>query len=424
MSADDHNEQNRINDLISYNVLDTPADEDFDRLTRLASYVCDTPIALITLIDSDRQWFKSAVGLKIKESGLEVSMCKFVVRDQVPLIVNDASKDPRFADYPPVKDEPHVRFYAGIPLITPRGNSIGSFCVVDFVPRELDAGQLEALNTLAEQVMLRLEMRRNQSALLNSLENQHDLTSQLGRVLDSALDMICTIDAEGRFKKLSASASHVLGYEPEELVGKLFIDYIVPEDREKSNEMAASIIAGSFTRDFENRYIKKNGELVHIMWSAIWSDEAKQFFCVARDITDKKHFEKFGNSQANILKQIAAGAPAHEIYEKIIHMLDDQIIGSICSIMLLDEEGEHLLSTAGSGLPTEYMEAIHGLKIGPNVGSCGTAVFLRQNVIVEDIQTDPLWADYKHIAAKFGLQACWSIPFYTSSDKVLGSFAV
>src|SRR5690606_20229375 len=88
------------------------------------------------------------------------------------------------------------------------------------------------------------------------------------------------------------------------------------------------------------------------------------------------------------------------------------------------KEGEHLLSTAGSGLPVEYMEAIHGLKIGPNVGSCGTAVFLRQNVIVEDIQTDPLWADYKHIAAQFGLQACWSIPFYSSSEKVLGSFAV
>lgn len=424
MSVNSDNEQNRLNDLASYNILDTPAEENFDRLTRLASYICDTPISLVTLIDADRQWFKSAVGFDEKETGLEVSMCKFVVLDRQKLIINDASKDPRFADFPPVKDEPHVRFYAGIPLISPRGNALGSLCVVDFKPRKLDAMQLEALETIANQVMVQLETRRNQSMLLSSLQNQLDLTGQLGRVLDSALDMICTIDGEGNFRQLSASAYDVLGYKPDELIGKPFIDFVHPQDRERTNQMAEAIIAGSFTKDFENRYIKKNGEPVHIMWSAIWSDDAKLFFCVARDITDKKLLEDFGNKQAAILKQIAAGIPALEIYSQIVHMLDNQIPGSICSIMLMDKDGQHLLATSGSELPAEYMRAIDGLPIGPTVGSCGTATFLHKNVIVEDIQTDPLWAEYKELAAKFGLRSCWSIPFYSGDDKVLGSFAV
>jgi diguanylate cyclase (GGDEF)-like protein/PAS domain S-box-containing protein len=424
MSAQISNEQGRINDLISYNILDTAAEEDFDRLTRLASYICGTPIALITLIDSDRQWFKSAVGIDIKQTGLEVSMCKFVVKDGKTLIVHDASKDSRFADLPAVKDEPHVRFYAGVPLVSLRGNILGSFCVVDYKPRELDANQLEALDTIAEQIMLQLEMRRKQNALLSSLEDQHDISPQLGRVLDSALDMICTIGGDGRFKQLNAGALNVLGYAPEELVGKPFIDFVFAEDRERTNKMAADIMAGSFTRDFENRYIKKNGELVHIMWSAIWSEEARLFFCVARDITENKLFEQFRNNQAEILQDMAIGSNTQDIYEKIVHMLDQQIPGCICTIMLLHKDNKHLLLTACSELSAEFKAAVHGLEIGPSAGACGSAIFLGHNVFIEDMPTDPRCTQYKSLAARSGLQACWSIPFYSNHNKPLGVFSL
>ncbi|MDP2247340.1 MAG: GAF domain-containing protein, partial [Nitrosomonadales bacterium] len=384
----------------------------------------DTPIALISLVDKDRQWFKSALGIAIKQTDLDISMCKYAVSETRPLIVEDASKDPRFCDYPSVKGDPHIRFYAGIPLISPRGYSLGTLCVIDHKPRQLDGKQLEALQTIADQVVLQMELRREQNDLQSSLALQYGLSSELGQVLDSALDMICTMDAQGCFQQISANSSRILGYEPKELLGKSYLDLVVPDDRPKTIEMASNILSGLFTREFENRYITKSGNIVHMMWSAIWSKEANLFFCVARDITARKHQEEFGTNQAKVLEQIAVGASSNEVFEQISHLLEGQIDGCVCSIMLLDKEGKHLSGAAGPNLPAAYMEKIEGLEVGPSVGSCGTAVFLRQNVFVEDIQTDPLWAYFKDIAAEHKLRACWSIPFYSGSDKVLGTFAV
>lgn len=424
MTIDSSTEQNRINDLISYNILDTSTEESFDRLTRLASHICGTPIALISLIDSDRQWFKSAVGIDIKQTDLAVSVCRLVVDDRTPLIVNDTSKNPRFSDINAVNDQLHIGFYAGIPLVTPRGNAIGSLCVIDQVPRLLTTAQLDALNTIAEQVMLQLETRRRQSVLLSSFDNQHGITSHFGQLLDSALDMICTVDAQGCFKQFSEDVFHVLGYQPAELIGKPFIDFVAAEDRDQTIKMAADIMAGHFSRDFENRYIKKTGETVHIIWSAIWSDEAQLFFCIARDVTEKKLLEEFRNKQATVLQDIAIGVNTEHIYEKIVHMLDNQMPACISTIMLLDKDGAHLQLTASSDSSADFRAALQGLEVGPSAGACGTAVFLRKNVIVEDIQTDPHCTQYKALATRLGLQACWSVPFYADNNKPLGSFAV
>lgn len=404
--------------------LDASAEEEFDRLARLASFACETPIALVSLIDEARQGFVTVRGIAPMPGDRDTSFCAQTAKAAEPLIINDTLLDPRFAGSPAVRSNPHIRFYAGIPLLSAENTALGTFCIKDYKPRQLSDEQLHALKTIAEEIILHLELRSKQSPSQHSAGNLPVLSNPLGDILDTGLDMICTIDAEGRFTQLSANSAHFLGYEPEELIGKPYLELVLPEDREKSIEIAKTVMSGKPLRNFENRYLTKDGSIVHMMWSAIWSEDSRLIFAVGNDITEKRLQEKFRINQAKVLNQIAVGASLQSVLNDIIHMLEEQIEGSICSIMLLDKQGSHLLSTAGPSLPADYLKSIHRLEIGPAVGSCGTAVFLRKNIIAEDIETDPLWANYRELAARHGLRACWSIPFYSSNDRILGSFAV
>jgi PAS domain-containing protein len=154
------NEPERLEALQRYEILDTGPEQKFDDLTLLASHICDAPIALISLVDAERQWFKSRVGLTTSQTSRSISFCGHAILEDDVMVVPDAAADARFADSPLVTGEPNVRFYAGAPLLSPGGHALGTLCVLDRVPRELTASQLDALRALARQVVAQLELRR------------------------------------------------------------------------------------------------------------------------------------------------------------------------------------------------------------------------------------------------------------------------
>ena len=185
-------EKKRLKVLWQYEVLDTVPEEVFDDLTELAARICEAPIALITLVDEKRQWFKSRVGLTVKETSRDISFCGHAICQSDLFIVPDAMHDKRFSHNPLVTADPKIRFYAGAPLITPDGHTLGTLCVIDKVPRELTNDQRQALRVLARHVMTQLELRRH----ANELTRAHEHRDQIQKELDQALAALAKAERE------------------------------------------------------------------------------------------------------------------------------------------------------------------------------------------------------------------------------------
>ena len=172
-------EEARLDALRQYEILDTAPEHDFDDLTRLAAHSCGTPIALIGLIDRERQWFKSKVGLTVKETSRDMAFCAHTILQPDLLVVRDTLADDRFATNPLVTADPHIRFYAGMPLVTQEGYALGTLCVMDQVARELSVEQKQALKSLSLQVVKQLELRRQLAVLCRTIIERKQVERRL-----------------------------------------------------------------------------------------------------------------------------------------------------------------------------------------------------------------------------------------------------
>ena len=185
------NEAARVVALHKYAILDTEPEQAFDDLVLLASLICKTPIALISLVDEDRQWLKSKVGVSISETPREIAFCATAIQQPDVFVVPDTLNDERFRNNPLVLSEPNVRFYAGAPLIDEEGHALGTICVIDRIPRKFGPDQHAALKALSRLVLAQLEFRRNlmllKEALNDRTKEEHERQADLIKLQETLL---------------------------------------------------------------------------------------------------------------------------------------------------------------------------------------------------------------------------------------------
>ena len=203
------NEDERLAELLSYDVLDTEAEQLFDDLTALASQICETPIALISLIDPDRQWFKSRVGLDAEETSRDIAFCSHAILQGDVFEIPNATLDPRFHDNPLVTGAPDIRFYAGAPHISPSGHAIGTICAIDSKPRKLTDTQKASLQTLSKSVVAHLELKRKNRELERTNQFKSDFLSYVSHEIRTPLNAINTFSQllESEAQKLNLPSS-------------------------------------------------------------------------------------------------------------------------------------------------------------------------------------------------------------------------
>lgn len=322
-------EAERLQALKDYEILDTPAEEAFDRITRIASRVLQTPISVISLVDANRQWFKSRQGLDATETPREIAFCTHAILQEEVMVVTDATQDPRFKDNPLVTGDPKIRFYAGAPLRTRQGHGIGTLCAIDRRPREITAEQSELLQDLAQLVIDEMELRLQGQRMLGELRAKEvalaELKSAHARILeesnerrraeealndreartrvivDTVLEGIITIDDSGVIETVNPAACRTFGYESDEVIGKN-VSMLMPEpfrgahDGYIRNYLAtgkAKIIG--IGREVLGQHKDGSTFPMELSVAPMTVADRKMFTGVVRDITERKRIDEMKN---------------------------------------------------------------------------------------------------------------------------------
>lgn len=214
----------RLAALRQYAILDTPAEAEFDDFTRLASGICQTPIALISLVDAERQWFKSKLGLDASQTPRDISFCGHAIHGREVLVVPNALEDERFSDNPLVTSGLNIRFYAGAPLVTPEGHGIGTLCVIDSVPHQLSDDQRESLAALGRQVVRQLELKRALAQTRDMAARREESEERFHQLFLHTGQGVVIQQADGRISDANPAAERILGQSSDEIRGVTSLD--------------------------------------------------------------------------------------------------------------------------------------------------------------------------------------------------------
>jgi PAS domain S-box-containing protein len=227
------NDAARVEALVRYEILDTPPEREFDDLTLLASHICGAPLAQISLVDSERQWFKSKVGLTTSETPRDISFCGHAILRKDVMVVPDAASDARFADNPLVTGDPKIRFYAGAPLVTSEGLALGALCVMDRAPRDLTPAQVEALRALSRQVVAQMELRRRLRSERESAGHALQEKEDTLRLVASQMPaVVWSTDRDLTITSSMGAALGAMGQRPGQFVGVTLFEYFSTRDPE------------------------------------------------------------------------------------------------------------------------------------------------------------------------------------------------
>jgi len=305
-------ETRRLEALNSYNVLDTLPEKEFDAITRLASYICQVPIALISLIDEERQWFKSKVGLDAVETSRADAFCNYTILSDEILEINNAAEDETFKNNPFVTGDDHIRFYAGAPLIDPDGHRLGSLCVVDTVPRKLTFEQRDALRTLADEIMSHFVVSKQKRELENSVK----IHKEFFNLFNSSPEIHLIADKDSNIELINNSVKTILGYDPREAIGRSLWDFVVGHNREQFVPLIEKAVATGQSYEMETQTISADNKVKWIGWCGIY--KAEKWYASGRDITYHKKVLAELEQLSLVASKIVNGVVISDADDKVI----------------------------------------------------------------------------------------------------------
>src|SRR6266403_1733343 len=301
------------------------------------------------------------------------------------------------------------------PILSSEGKVLGTFCIYERETRRPSAHDLELVEKATYLARVAIERDRAEADLRTSEEKYRDL-------INASPDAICVLDADSKWVLVNPAGIKLAGRPEEELIGSSVTDTYVPEElnlfRDRIEKLKAE---GSFR--FERKFLRKNGEVIPVEVS-LAALRGRYYQAIIRDISQRKRREALLAGENRVLEMVAKGDSLADILDSLCLLVEEQSSGVLASTLLMDPNGKQLRHGAAPNLPKTYTEAIDGTFIGPAVGSCGTAAYRAEQVIVSDIATDPLWADFRELALAHSLRACWSTPIFSSEGKVIGTFAM
>lgn len=321
--------------------LEPGRDTVLEEIVALASEICDAPVSLVSIIEGDRQWFKSGVGWDETETPRDVSFCGYAILEpDRPLIVTDATTDERFADNPLVTGPPGIHFYAGIPLVTEDGHALGSLCVIDHVPRELGDSQRRNLERLASIASIHLRAERERRAL----ERLAEAELRSATVIDSSLDAIVSSDADGTIVAWNPAAERIFGFTAEQAVGARLGDLIVPPSLRESHQhgMSRYLATGEakiLGRRLELSAMHADGRELPVELTVVEvSKDPRVYTAHLRDITERREVERLLREQNARLLELSR--MREELVATVSHELRTPVtsISSIVELMQDDAE--------------------------------------------------------------------------------------
>src|SRR5436190_486158 len=299
--------------------------------------------------------------------------------------------------------------------ILSEGKVLGTFCIYEREtrsPNPHDLGVIEKATYLAR---VAIERDRAETDLRTSEEKYRDL-------INASPDSICVMDADGNCILVNPAGVKLTGRPESELIGSSIADTYLPEERHLIKERIEKLKAEGSLR-FERKFVRADGEIipVEVSLSAL---RGRHYQAIIRDISQRKRREALLAGENRVLEMLAKGDSLAQILDTLCLLVEEQSSDVFASILLMDSNGKQLRHGCAPNLPNAYTKAIDGFFVGPSAGSCGTAAYRGEQVIVSDIATDPLWADFRDLALRHSLRACWSTPIFSSEGKVIGTFAM
>lgn len=280
-------EAKRLKALQEYPELTNEASDPYlDKIVSFAAKVCEVPIAAISVLDEQRQLFKAIYGLDIQGTERSIAFCNYTIQQDKLFEVNDAKADRRFRRNPLVEFEPHIRFYAGVPLVASSGDKLGTLCVIDREPKELSGIQRDLLKTLSSSVMEYIGHNRERSRLEMKV-------IEMDNFFFLSPDLLCEATMDGYFRRVSRSFSLELGYTENELLTIPFMDLVHEDDRKETEAVMQNLVVEDKSiAFFHNRYRRKDGQYIILSWNAIPHKATNIIYATARNITEVERLKE------------------------------------------------------------------------------------------------------------------------------------